>query len=52
VTIGTNTLIGEDLGLLRASVQDVLAGRGKRGAVPQLWDGRAAERVIEALGTR
>lgn len=52
VTIGTNTLIGDDLGLLRDSVQLVLAGRGKRGAIPPLWDGRAAERIVEALGTR
>jgi UDP-N-acetylglucosamine 2-epimerase (non-hydrolysing) len=49
VTIGTNTLIGDDLALLRAQVQAVIEGRGKRGAVPPLWDGRAAERVIDAL---
>lgn len=49
VTIGTNTLIGDDLALLRAQVQAVIQGRGKRGAVPPLWDGRAAERVVDAL---
>jgi len=49
VSIGTNTLIGDDLTLLRAQVQAVIEGRGKRGAVPPLWDGHAAERVIDAL---
>jgi UDP-N-acetylglucosamine 2-epimerase (non-hydrolysing) len=49
VTIGTNTLIGEDLALLQREVQAVIEGRGKRGAVPPLWDGRAAERIIDAL---
>jgi UDP-N-acetylglucosamine 2-epimerase (non-hydrolysing) len=49
VSIGTNTLIGDDLALLRAHVQSVIEGRGKRGAVPPLWDGRAAERVVDAL---
>ena len=49
VTIGTNTLIGDDLALLRAEVQAVIEGRGKRGAVPPLWDGHAAGRIIEAL---
>jgi UDP-N-acetylglucosamine 2-epimerase (non-hydrolysing) len=51
VTMGTNTLIGDDLQLLRAKVQEVIEGRGKRGIVPPLWDGRAAERVIDALGS-
>ncbi len=49
VTIGTNTLIGDDLALLRAEVQAVIEGRGKRGAVPPLWDGHAAERIIDAI---
>jgi UDP-N-acetylglucosamine 2-epimerase (non-hydrolysing) len=49
VTTGTNTLIGDDLARLRAEVQAVIEGRGKRGAVPPLWDGRAAERVLDAL---
>lgn len=49
ITTGTNTLIGDDLALLRAQVREVIAGRGKRGAVPPLWDGRAAERIVDAV---
>jgi UDP-N-acetylglucosamine 2-epimerase (non-hydrolysing) len=49
ISIGTNTLIGDDLGLLRTQVQAVIEGRGKRGAVPPLWDGHAAERIVDAL---
>jgi UDP-N-acetylglucosamine 2-epimerase (non-hydrolysing) len=49
VTIGTNTLIGDDLDLLRDEMRRIAAGHGKRGAVPPLWDGRAAERVVDAL---
>jgi UDP-N-acetylglucosamine 2-epimerase (non-hydrolysing) len=49
VDVGTNTLIGDDLALLRMHVQSVVEGRGKRGAVPPLWDGRAAERVADAV---
>jgi UDP-N-acetylglucosamine 2-epimerase (non-hydrolysing) len=30
-------------------VDDILAGRGKRGRVPELWDGRAAERIAADL---
>jgi UDP-N-acetylglucosamine 2-epimerase (non-hydrolysing) len=49
VTIGTNTLIGDDLDLLCAEMRKIAAGEGKRGAVPPLWDGRAAERIAGAL---
>ncbi len=49
VTIGTNTLIGDDLDRLRRCVTDVIEGRGKRGLVPPQWDGHAAERVADAL---
>lgn len=52
VTMGTNTLIGEDLALLREEVDAVLAGRGKRGSIPPLWDGHAAERVADAVIAR
>jgi UDP-N-acetylglucosamine 2-epimerase (non-hydrolysing) len=27
-----------------------MAGRGKRGRVPELWDGHAAERIAAHLG--
>jgi UDP-N-acetylglucosamine 2-epimerase (non-hydrolysing) len=27
----------------------VLAGRGKKGAQPELWDGKAAERIADVL---
>jgi UDP-N-acetylglucosamine 2-epimerase (non-hydrolysing) len=49
ISIGTNKLIGDDLTLLRAEVQAVIEGRGKRGAVPPLWDGHAAERIVDVL---
>jgi UDP-N-acetylglucosamine 2-epimerase (non-hydrolysing) len=30
-------------------VDDILAGHGKRGRVPELWDGHAAERIAADL---
>ena len=32
-----------------AEVRKVLDGGGKRGRVPELWDGRAAERIVGVL---
>ncbi len=46
---GTNTLVGRDRGAILAAVADIVAGRGKRGRVPELWDGRAAERIADDL---
>ena len=46
---GTNTIIGSDVRALVKGVREALAGRGKRGRVPELWDGHAAERVTEIL---
>ena len=46
---GTNTMVGRDVQAIRAGVAEVLAGRGKSGRVPELWDGHAAERIASDL---
>ncbi len=46
---GTNTLVGRDRGAILQGVEQVLAGQGKRGRVPELWDGHAAERIAADL---
>jgi UDP-N-acetylglucosamine 2-epimerase (non-hydrolysing) len=47
---GTNTLVGRDRALILAAVAEILAGGGKRGRIPEFWDGRAAERIAAHLG--
>ena len=42
---GTNTLVARDRQKALACVEDVLRGGGKRGRMPELWDGHAAERI-------
>jgi UDP-N-acetylglucosamine 2-epimerase (non-hydrolysing) len=46
---GTNTLVGRDRGAIERVFGEVLAGTGKRGRVPELWDGHAAERIAAHL---
>ena len=46
---GTNTLVGRNRGAIIGQVDEILAGRGKRGRVPELWDGRAAQRIAADL---
>jgi UDP-N-acetylglucosamine 2-epimerase (non-hydrolysing) len=49
VTIGTNVLIGDDLDRLRAEVTSILGGTTRKGAIPDLWDGHAADRIADVL---
>ncbi len=46
---GTNTVVGRDREAILHGVAEILAGRGKRGRVPELWDGHAAERIAADL---
>lgn len=49
VSQGTNTLVGRDRARVTACVDDVLRTGGKRGRVPEYWDGRAASRIAAQL---
>ncbi|UGQ47056.1 non-hydrolyzing UDP-N-acetylglucosamine 2-epimerase [Massilia endophytica] len=46
---GSNVLAGTDPTAIFAAVDKVLRGEGKRGRRPALWDGRAAQRIVEIL---
>ena len=46
---GTSVLVGNDTGKLMQQVDAILTGNFKKGMAPELWDGRAAERIIEVL---
>ncbi len=46
---GTNTMVGRDRRAILAGVSEILAGGGKRGRIPELWDGHAAERIASHL---
>ena len=46
---GTNTLVGYSEDRIMREVQKIMAGKGKTGRIPDLWDGKAATRIVEAL---
>ncbi len=46
---GTNTMVGSDEQAIRDGVAAILAGLGKRGRVPEFWDGAAAGRIAADL---
>ena len=49
VTIGTNELIGTDPAKLAPALARLMTGAWKKGAVPEKWDGHAAERIVAEL---
>jgi UDP-N-acetylglucosamine 2-epimerase (non-hydrolysing) len=52
VDLGTSTIVGDRLPELAALVDDVSAGRYKKGQAIPGWDGHAAERVVASLVRR
>lgn len=49
VTIGTNVMTGVDRIRILEAVDSILNGTQKHGRIPDLWDGHAAERIVEVL---
>jgi len=46
---GTNTVVGSSPAHILAAVDEIVRTGGKAGRVPELWDGRASERIAAKL---
>lgn len=49
VSIGTNLLVGENPEALAEALQTLKEGRWKKAQLPERWDGRTAERIVQTL---
>jgi len=49
VDVGTNELIGTNPERIPPAMERLLSGHWKKGAIPEKWDGKAAERIVEVL---
>lgn len=49
VSIGSNTLLNFDKRAIISSINDVKNGNYKKGKIPELWDGKATERVLKVI---
>ena len=49
VTVGSNVLVGEDPDRLGEAVTQLVNGQWKHSALPDRWDGRTADRILQIL---
>ena len=50
--MGTNELVGEDPALLAITMDTLMHGEWNRGELPERWDGRTAERIVQILTSK
>ncbi len=49
VEIGSNELIGTDPRAIKPAMEKLFSGNWKKGSIPELWDGKTAERIVEII---
>ena len=49
IEIGSNTLLDFDVTRILELIKDVFNGQYKSGQIPELWDGNATQRVLQAI---
>jgi UDP-N-acetylglucosamine 2-epimerase (non-hydrolysing) len=47
--VGTNQLVGHDFEKAEKAAEDILKGVLKPGRIPEMWDGKAAKRIVDIL---
>jgi UDP-N-acetylglucosamine 2-epimerase (non-hydrolysing) len=49
VDVGTNQLLGNDLEKAEETALEILNGKIKDGRIPELWDGKASQRIVSII---
>ncbi len=52
VEIGTNHLVGDDLEKAEQLAFEILNGKKKSGQIPELWDGKASDRIVDIIADK
>lgn len=49
ITTGTNELLGTDPKTIAPAMKKLFSGRWKKGGIPEKWDGKTAQRIVEII---
>jgi UDP-N-acetylglucosamine 2-epimerase (non-hydrolysing) len=49
ITTGTNELLGTDPKAIQPAMEKLFSGNWKKGGIPELWDGMAAQRIVREI---
>lgn len=49
ITLGTNELLGTDPKAIEPAMKKLFGNKWKKGTIPDLWDGKTADRIVENL---
>ncbi|MBW8330538.1 MAG: UDP-N-acetylglucosamine 2-epimerase (non-hydrolyzing) [Prolixibacteraceae bacterium] len=49
ITLGTNELLGTDPKSIKPAMEQLFTGKWKEGSIPEFWDGKTAERIVDIL---
>ena len=49
VSLGTNTIVGRNRNLMLSMVSEIIETGGKKGKIPELWDGKTASRISDII---
>ena len=49
IDVGTNIMVGSNTDLVISEAKKVINGQAKKGRIPELWDGKAAERIVSII---
>lgn len=47
--VGTNELVGSNFSKISLAMNKIFSGSWKEGTIPPLWDGKAADRIVDVL---
>jgi UDP-N-acetylglucosamine 2-epimerase (non-hydrolysing) len=48
-TIGTNELLGTNPKVIKPAMEKLFSGNWKKGGIPEKWDGKTSERIVESI---
>ncbi len=49
ISIGTNELLGTNPKAISPALEKLFSGNWKKGSIPEKWDGKASQRIVEIL---